>query len=385
VSEAGGYDAQVRAWAAALRAGDGRTWAEFRAAPAVSPASVDVSGPLPGGAQLELVRRLAHRGIIRFAPLADLVLATTSPGRGLVDPPLPWPGREHFGTPAVEPDDQPAQELVRAACAVLVRLLADQPVRAPIRRRRRGPWRRGFVVAGSPVTARAVRETLRAAGLREGGRRATYLVLGGPLGVMMAEHWSARIEDGAGMRWRRLWQAARNREQVPPAIDLPVLASRLAERVGAERVHVVLAETPAELARQALAVLDVDARVEARGADVVAVELLRELNPLVVVATGQPRRDEIVAGPWATVLVGRPAPAPLAVPSGWAGWAEDAAARMAGRLDSGDYAVHGDPAVLGRQPMTGERDARGEVPAEDVLELALDLIASLWRPAEGSS
>jgi hypothetical protein len=372
VSRPAGYDDQVRAWAAALRARDTRTWAEFRAA---GPAPVS-TGPVPGSAQLELLRRLGTREIARdfsgdFSGLADLVLGTASPGRGLVDPPLPWPGADAFGTPAVEPEAQPVSELVRAAVAVLARLLVDRPA-GPAARARvpRAPWRQGFVLAGAPVSVRAVREALLAAGWREGGRRATYLVLGGPLEDLMAERWSARIDAGAGMRWRRMWRTAATRDRIPAGIDLPALAEQFAARVGSRRVRVLLDEDPAARAGELLGVSITPIRP-----DVVATDLLRELNPLLVLARGESGRDILVAGPWAAALARvRRSPQRLGTPPAFAGWAADAAGRMADRLSAGDYAVLGDPALLARR-----RPVRPAVPAEHVLDLALDLIATLWK------
>lgn len=383
------YDAQVRAWAAALRARDTRTWRAFRD-DRVPPVEA-VSGPLPGSAQLEIVRRLAARGVedAGFAALADLVLGTTSPGRGLVDPPLPWPESPiEFGTPAIEPDEQPADELVRAACAVLVRLLTDQP--RPARRRRGVRWRRGFVLAGAPVTVSAVRDSLLAAGLREGGRRPTYLVLGGPLERLMAELWEERIRNGSAMQWRRLWQVARVRGEVAPAIDLPALAARFAGQAGPRRVHVILDENPDVVVRRAAEVVGVRTVAEPPRADVVATDLLRRLNPLLVLAAGENGRRSAVAGPWAAALAAQSRSAVLlGAPAGLTDWAGDAARRMSEKLAAGDYAVHGDPAVITRTlASTQSRDLRA-VPAEEVLDLALDLVATLWRttsrPAEGVS
>ncbi|MBO9522756.1 MAG: hypothetical protein J7518_14585 [Nocardioidaceae bacterium] len=376
------YDARVRAWADALRSGDTRTWAEFRESDAASPGH----GPLPGNAQLELVRRLAERDVPGdFGALADLVLATPSPGRGLVDPPLPWPGGlREFGTPAVEPDQQPVEELVRAACGVLVKLLRAQPetrrrVRRPV------PRRRAFVLAGAPVTVAAVRETLRSAGLREGGRRATYLVLGGPFDHLMAERWCARIAAGEATRWRRSWRAAKTRPRGWPDLDLPTLASSYAEKAPG-RVHVVLGTDPQQVADRALGLLGVRARVRVGSADIVAADLLRRLNPLLVLAAGPAGARALVTGPWADAVDARPHEGSLGAPSGHGAWSKATATRMAEELAAaaraGDYAVHGDPAVLlgDRRAGTGAV-VRRAVPAEDVLDLALDLIASLWEGA----
>ncbi|MGO4255058.1 hypothetical protein [Marmoricola sp. RAF53] len=392
------YVAQVGAWAADLRVGGTATWAEFRAGdPAPGPPP---PGPLPGSAQLEVVRRLALRApdLPRFADLADLVLGTASPGRGLVDTPLPWADEPAFGTPAVEPELLPADELVRAAAAVLVRLLVDAPPAAATRPSRGGRWRRrGFVVLGAPGAAAAVRDALVGAGWREGGLRPTYLVLGGPLDDLMAERWAARVRAGAGMRWHRMWRTAATHDRVPPALRLPEIAGRLADQFGADRVHVVLGADPAAVLAGVGAVLGTKLGTEpgtepgtklgapAR-ADVTGTDLLRVLNPLLVLAAGEEGRRRVVAGPWASaraaVTFADPYAAGLGGPPGLRPWAAATARRMAGQLRAGDYAVHGDPDLL---VPTTDRERPASVDPADVLELALGLVAELWQRASGGT
>lgn len=359
------YDAHVRAWAAALRAGDARTWAEFR----TDARSLTGTGPLPGSAQLELVRRLGSRDLDDFGALADLVLKTASPGRGMVDPPLPWPQEPRpFGTPAIEPDQLPDEELIRAACATLGVLLCDQPLGA--RKPRRPLLRRGasFVLAGAPATVAAVRAELLAAGMRDGGPEATYLVLGGPLETVMAERWQVAVEAGSGIRWRRLWQMARSRDRVHEQIDLPRLAREFTEQAGADRVHLILDDVPARVARL------LGVTVEVAAPDPVATDLLRVLNPVLVLAAGEAGRQAIVDGPWtAAVARTRRAVLELGVPAAMLPWAEGAWRGLVEEIAAGDYAVHGDLAGLRGSPVVRV------VPDADVLARALDLIADLWR------
>lgn len=383
------YAALVDAWANALRAGGTPTWAEFRAAP-VTTAGDGVGETLPGSTQLELVRRLAARsaGLPRFADLADLVLGTTSPGRGLVDTPLPWAGDDaRFGTPAFEPDLLPAEELVRGACAVLVRQLVAAPTTLrPLDRGAR--WRRrGFVVLGAPGTAEAVRRALVDAGWREGGFRPTYLVLGGPLDDLMAERWAARVRAGAAMRWPRMWRTAATNDRVPPGIRLPEIAERLTRQFGAARVHVVLGPDPAAVVAEVGRVLGVGLADGARRTDVAGTDLLRRLNPLLVLAAGEERRRAIVGDVWAPARAATPFADPyaagLAGPPALRAWAAGTAARMAEALRAGDYAVHGDPDLL---VPTTDRDRPPAVDPVDVLELALGLVAELWlRANEGTA
>src|SRR5215208_5318111 len=145
------YADRVRAWATQLRGGSTQTWTEFLATPAAPSETTHRDDPLPGVAQLELVRRLAPAGLPEFDQLADLILSTAGPGRGLLDAPLPWPrGTDTtIGTPPVAPEDVAADELLRVGAGALVRLLAAEsrePVARPSRRWR--PWQRGFTLLG---------------------------------------------------------------------------------------------------------------------------------------------------------------------------------------------------------------------------------------------
>ena len=66
------------------------------------------------------------------------MLTTAAPGRGRVDVPLSWPSADQdsprFGTPPIEPDEVPGDELVRLAVGVLARQLPTAS-RLPHRRR----------------------------------------------------------------------------------------------------------------------------------------------------------------------------------------------------------------------------------------------------------
>lgn len=389
-------DARARAWAVALRSGATATWAEFRADTTAAPGPAE--GPVPGSAQLELVRRLGLHaaGLSDFAALAELVLSTASPGRGLVDTPLPWPGEERaFGTPAIEPELLPADELVRAATAVLIRLLVEQPSTPVPRPRGQRWWRRGFVVLGAPGTAEVVRDALLEAGWREGGRRARYLVLGGPLVDMMAERWVDRLQAGGEIRWARAWRVAASRDRIPARLHLPEVAARLAAEHGPDRVHVILGDDPQTVLAAVSAALRVELAVDATSpTDVVGADLLRRLNPLLALAVGPEARTQVVAGPWTSARAAvRPVGCTqhgLAVPEAARRWAAATADRIAAELRAagaaGDYAVHGDPALvaeglhLGTEPTDPDRPT--SVDPADVLELALAMIAELWDQAK---
>ncbi|MCW2752670.1 MAG: hypothetical protein JWQ32_81 [Marmoricola sp.] len=368
------HDALVRAWAADLRDGSTQRWADFRvgARPA-SPAPAD--GPLPSAAQLELVRRL-DKDLPSFGHLADLVLATAGPGRGLVDVPLPG-GPAGFGTPPIEPDALPADELVRIACGVLVTLLIrDVPAAAPPPSFAWRPWRRGVTVLGAPLTAAVLRDELRARGIRDGGRHPTCVVLGGPLDRLMAERWSARVAAGGGMRWQRLWESAIAQDRLPPGIQLGTIAARLSEQFGAANVHVVLAADQAAAVALAgeLLGLDLPPAVPRPGSGVLATDLLRALNPLLVLNVGEDGRDRLADQVWPG-LAGVESDLELAPPPGKVEWAQTMAERVISDLRVGDYAVHGDPDTVVPVRRTS---TRSNVDPEDVLEFALGVLGRSW-------
>jgi hypothetical protein len=375
------YAERVLAWAGSLRAGSSRTWKEFLDDPGDVERLHWHDRPLPGAAQLELVRRLAGSGLPRFAELADLVLTTAGPGRGLVDTPLPWPADRGIGAPAVEPDQLPAEEVLRAAAGVLTRLLAseadlpDPRVSRPWR-----PWRRGFTLLGAPTTVDLVRAALRARGLREGGPRTTWFVLGGPLEDVMAQRWSARVRSGAGLKWQRLWRTAATNDRLPPGVALPTIAQHVADEFDPARVHVVLADDPSGALEVVADVLGVTGgRLEPR-VDVLATDLLRRLNPVLGLAVGEDGRRRIVDRAW-TDLAGGEAPAPLGAPAAHLDWAISAGERMADALSAGRYAVHGDPASVVPTRRAGVRRAPDP---DDVLAHALLVVGRAWQRATQS-
>jgi hypothetical protein len=382
------YADRVRTWARALRGGSTQTWRECLAesAPAADVPADNATGPLPGAAQLELVRRLsasdASGDLPDFGALVDLVLSTTGPGRGLVDVPLPWPGSgpASVGTPPIEPEAIPADELIRACTGVLVRLLAAvHPAagREPARPWR--PWRRGFTLLGAPTTAGLVRAALLERGLREGGSRTTYFVLGGPLEDLMAQRWSARVRAGAAMRWQRMWRTAAANDRVPPGIALSTIAAHLAGEFAPARVHVVLADDPTAALAHVAQVLGVPAGPVAARSDVLATDLLRRLNPALTLAIGEEPRRRVIDQVWPEIAAGEESGL-LGVPAREIDWAvetgERMAAALAAGLTAGRYAVHGDPALVVPARRPGVRRA----PDPDaVLAHALTVVGRAWR------
>lgn len=381
------YAERVRAWAGQLRVGSTQTWTGFLAAPAIAALPWDADAPLPGAGQLELVRRLARERLPQHARLAALVLGTAGGGRGLVDVPLPWPADERLdregeghvpviGTPPVPPEELSADEVLRVATAVLVRLLAaERPVPPTGAGRLWRPWRRSVTLLGAPATVALLRSALRERGLREGRARTTYVVLGGPLDELMAQRWSARVRAGAEMRWQRMWRTAAIHDRVPPGIAVPSLAARLADEVGPGRVHVVLGADANETARLVGEVLGVDLGSFEDRHDPLATDLLRRVNPLLTLAVGADRRREIVARVWPEVAAGEDS-GPLGVPAGHRDWAARTGARMATALTEARYAVHGDPALVVPARRPGARRAPDP---DDVLRHAVRVIERVWQ------
>lgn len=372
------YADRVRAWADHLRTGGTSTWAEFLpSGSASSPGSG--TRPLPGAAQLEVTRRLAELDLPHFGALADLVLTTAGPGRGLVDVPLPWPNppdAARLGTPPVEPEQLPADELLRVCAGVLGALLAAEPlVPATHRSRPWRPWRRAFTLLGAPGTVAVVRDALLARGLREGGARTTWFVLGGPLEDLMTQRWSARVRAGAGVRWQRMWRTAAANDRLPPAVALPTIAGHLAEEFSTDRVHVVLAEDATTTLATIAEVLGVQPAEASVRHDVLGTDLLRRVNPVLGLAVGDATRRAIVDRVWPEIAAAEDS-GPLAAPAAHLDWAVRTGERMAAALSGARYAVHGDPALVVPTRRPGVRRAPDP---DDVLAHALVVVGRAWR------
>ena len=387
------YDAAALAWAEHLRAGGTDPWDADRWAAGAIGADDAAAPAAPSAVHLELLRRCnaAGHGPVP-AGLAEAFLTTPRPGRGPVDPPLPWPGGRPFGSPALDPSSLPPELLVRLAAGVVVRLLGDvpdpAPDPAPPAGRRAWPWRTGFVLHGTRVGTAPVRERLLAAGAVEGGRRPVHLVLGLPLELAMAEHWAGRVAGGGVLTWLAVWRRAASADRLPDPVDV----DRTAERLAAEhpgRVHVVLAADPAGLAAGALDVLGLTGRPGVPPPlQLARWDLQRRVNRLAPLARG-PVSGPALARRLTPVLDGLAADRPgswaepAAVPATHHAWAARAAADLATRVDEAGYPVHGDPGVLARAtPRTG-RPRRGTVDRSQTLDLTLAACLRLWRSQEG--
>ena len=367
MSPSAGYREAARSWTEHLRAGGTTPWAGWSAGH--HEATVPDGWTVPGAAELELVRRLAARGLLHgeaFTAVADVVLGRSGPGRGLAQQPLSWPaspGARRFGAPPVDPADVPEEELVRLGVGALTDLLlaahGEGTVPGPTSLRRRPLTRTPtFALTGAPVTSSAVRRALGAAGHAEGGRSPRVLLVAAPLDESLAQVWSARVQRGAPVRWPGFVQRWSGRRHLPPAADLPAVARQWAIRVGPGSVHVIVsAGDPGTVARTAAGILGVglsparrgDARALVprwRDLSPEAVDVLRRVNAVLRVRAAAPRREVVLRGLVRTLdaaPTGIPAgpTASLTVPEPFQDWAGERAARLVEDLRAGGYPVHG--------------------------------------------
>ncbi|MGZ4580528.1 MAG: hypothetical protein ACXVXG_07810 [Nocardioidaceae bacterium] len=388
-----GFEPTAWAWVEHVRAGGCTPWLDFVGSAAVAPApATDGRGPLPGAAQLELVRRLAERGTTEpaaFTRLADTILPRSGPGRGLAQLPLLWPpdgDAPRIGAPPVDPAEVPTEELVRVGVGALTDLLQRRDPAAPARPRRHRPCARSFHQAGAPTTTAAVRAALAAAGLGLGGRSPEVLVFAPPFEQLLGQVWSARVQAGAPVRWPTFVTKWAGRRDLPPSADLAAIASGWAERVGPDRVHLVCAGSEADARRTAAAVLGVDCpdarhrpTAQPSALSAAGVDLTRRVNRLLNVRLPADRHAAVLRSLVAALTQVDPltdgARPGLAVPRRHRPWAQAVSERVVEGLRGRGYAVHGDLdsiTVTNRtHPGAATRPRR-----RDVLDLVLD--ACLW-------
>ena len=170
-------DAAARSWVAHLRAGGVTPWCDWRDRPSAV-GEVD-PGPLPGGQQAELVRRLnvaTHGGT---APgLTELVLVASAAGRGRPDVVVTQAG--------ALPEALPAHELLRVAATVIAQQLLRGAPAASALMDDAAPelplsaalgWS-SYRVVGDPLLATDARRAMLARGHPPGGRRPVVFVAG---------------------------------------------------------------------------------------------------------------------------------------------------------------------------------------------------------------
>ncbi|WP_457207490.1 hypothetical protein, partial [Nocardioides sp. P5_C9_2] len=343
--------ARAWGWVAHLRDGGTTPWSAWAGE---APASGRV---LPGAQQLELLRRLNVAGGV--APsVAHRVLTAAAPGRGKPDLALAGVPRSEYGPRPVDPGTLPADELVRVATSVL----AEDVVRLGVPRGARGlprPWARPHRVAGDPVMAVAARQAL---GPRHLGR-GRMVVIGAPLDQMLADVWTRRCFERGSFAWSEWLRFWRQRDQLPPRIDLPAVAER--HRGSPGGVVVVLERTALP---QALGVRHLPP-LRRPGAD--AAELGRRIATVVGVLVSTDERAALMSRTlWPRIpLTTMP---PVSVPDEHREWVTRAAEGMTRGLRRAGYPVVGDPAAVA-PVLTGETPA-AERPDVAVLELAVRML-----------
>ncbi|WP_028661344.1 hypothetical protein [Nocardioides insulae] len=357
--------ARAWGWVAHLREGGTTPWRTWLG---TGGDGSDRGRYLPGAQQLELLRRLNEVG--RPGPdLAGRVLAASAPGRGRPDRELlgaaPATG---FGLPPVDPEELPVQELMRVATSLLAEDVANADV-PPLEQGLLRPWRRRSYLGGDPWLIAPMRDHLLVRGRPQGGRRPIAVLVGRDLPGMLADAWTARCFDDGVAPWGEWMSGVMRRRALPPRANLLARARWWAERVGHDRVHVVLDRglVPGVLGLHRP--LPLAPRVSVDAAD-----LARRLVPVLGLLAPPAHREDLLRRGLAPRLATYGGQRP-GFSSDQLAWLETAARRQRDGLLVAGYAVHGDPDVL--VPPTDERagltTGAGPTPTS-VFELALRVL-----------
>ncbi|GAA5150326.1 hypothetical protein GCM10023340_27220 [Nocardioides marinquilinus] len=212
------HPARAWGWVAALRDGATTPWPVWLDDGADAAAR---GRALPGAAQLEVLRRLNAGGAVSPA-LAERVLTAVPTGRGSV---------EH-----VLGDDDPARLPVRELLGVLAGVTAEtlagrRPARVP-------------TGAARLVAPPLLRPALWAGAAAGADADAVVVAVADP--ATMADHlWTTRALDGSRLGFEAWWQRLAGRSRPPRAADAARLVGEAVAEVGAGRVVVVPARSPA--------------------------------------------------------------------------------------------------------------------------------------------
>lgn len=267
-------------WVDHLIAGGTTPWSEFTGS---APSRGDV---LPGAIQLEVARQLnlVASGGPSAGPgvqprLISRVLETGAPGRG--QPDLQLTGLQAistFGPRPVDPGSLPDGELLRMAVGLLAELVAERDP-GPLTPSGRGarPWRRAYDLYGDPLTVAHTRRALVEAGHASGRRSPIAVLLADDMGTMLADVWQSRLRHAAATPWRRWVAGFARRDALPHPLDLPARAADQATRLGAQRVHVVVAANPVAEVADLLGVRDLQVPAP-KSLSAEAVEVVRHVN-----------------------------------------------------------------------------------------------------------
>lgn len=331
---------------------------------------------LPGAQQLELLRRVneslatghaADASTEASTRLADRVLSAPAAGRGKPDLALAGVGTHDFGPRPVDPGELPARELVRVATTLLAEdlvALGVAPEREPLGR----PWRRRHRLIGDPFVVGRLTPALKARGRPQGGPLPHVVVAAGPMDELLAHTWTQRCFEHGTMPWLDWLRYWRERDQLPPRLDLATAAARWTHQPRLVRIVTDRSRLAGELGVRRVP------PVTLPGAD--AAELSRRVAALVGLLVPADRRPALMSRTW-LARVPPTDTAPVVVPPGEREWIERAADRVARQVRRAGYPVVGDLADLApRFSATSVTDA-GLDPREldgRVLDLAVRML-----------
>lgn len=368
----------VHGWVAHLRAGGTTPWLAWTDDGTSPPPPTGRA--LPGAQQLELLRRInlavessgRPRGDDDHlrARLADRVLAAPAAGRGKADLPLVGAASTGFGAQPVDPAGVGARELLRVASTLLADdLVALGPDR--VRRSVPRPWRRRFRLVGDPVVTTAAREHLLGRGRPEGGPRPFVVAVGGPLDELLVHTWTQRCFEHGSRPWGDWLRFWRERDQLPPRVDLDDSVRRWGGRRPHVRIVTDLDQLPAHVGVRRLP------EVRVPGAD--QAELARRISAVVGIRVPVDQRPALMR------TLQRRMPdtgvAPVVVPAAEHAWVSSSAARMTRDLTRAGYPVVGDVADLAPRAARRAGPTRHGGPDDrQVLALAIRMIVDpSWR------
>ena len=373
-------------WVAALREGATTPWAAWatRAEPSGRSGRF-----LPGAQQLEVLRRInlacLTAGRRPDPALVERVLTASAPGRGRPDLELVGAAAPTaYGPRPVDPADLTADELLRVATNLLAEDLvaagAPPPPQPPPARRWLGLARPGrpYRIAGAPWPAQAVREEMVRRGRPPGGRgQAVVHVLGADVATLTELAFVARAFSDGGPSWDDWVPGATSGARPAPRADLVEMARSWSERVGPDRVRVVLdhARLPGLLGlRRPLP----DPVVPSADATDLARRTAEPLGLLVLPAEQADLLRHTLLPRLLRDARDDPGP-PLRLDADALAWARESADRVRREVEGADYAVVGSTDLLVLHDDRGE----GRGPDDDrVLDLAVGLLTGGADPAD---